>query len=120
MFLNSRLSDKDEQLWVWEYQVDDSIHDMYMDVDEDIRFRIIDDTFVDVIPKSEPPSTAPRTPNPSLHQPHSMEEEKESKDQQHLAPFSITVSIYLHASCPVLNTCCMCPDCLNIPFSGHD
>jgi DNA-directed RNA polymerase III subunit RPC8 len=85
--------DKDEQLWVWEYRVDDNIHDMYIDIDEDIRFRIVDDTFVDVIPKSEPPSSAPRTPNPSLHPAQSIKEETETQDSQHLPPYSITGTI---------------------------
>lgn len=44
-------SDEDEQLWVWEYQTDDgSSHDLFMDVNEEIRFRVIDEEFLDLTP----------------------------------------------------------------------
>ena len=45
-------SDKEEQLWVWEYEAEDGTHDMYMDIDEEIRFRVIKETFVDTSPTS--------------------------------------------------------------------
>lgn len=37
---------------MWEYEADDGKHDMYMDVDEEIRFRVIKETFVDTSPSS--------------------------------------------------------------------
>ena len=46
------ISDKEEQLWVWEYEAEDGKHDMYMDIDEEIRFRVIKETFVDTSPTS--------------------------------------------------------------------
>ena len=51
-FLTQSLSDKEEQLWVWEYEADDGKHDLYMDIDEEIRFRVIKETFVDTSPTS--------------------------------------------------------------------
>ena len=50
--LNRVFSDKEEQLWVWEYEAEDGKHDMYMDIDEEIRFRVIKETFVDTSPTS--------------------------------------------------------------------
>ncbi len=66
----SRFEESD-QVWVWEYQMeDDEKHDMFMDVGEEIRFKVTSETFVDTSPCSEPTSsteppaasTAPRTP----------------------------------------------------------
>jgi DNA-directed RNA polymerase III subunit RPC8 len=37
---------------VWEYESEDGKHDMYMDIDEEIRFRVIKETFVDTSPTS--------------------------------------------------------------------
>lgn len=45
-------SNKDEQLWVWEYESEDGKHDMFMDIDEEIRFRVIEEIFVDTSPSS--------------------------------------------------------------------
>ncbi|XP_065065715.1 DNA-directed RNA polymerase III subunit RPC8-like [Rhopilema esculentum] len=42
--------DDDEQLWVWEYETDDGSHDLFMDANEPIRFRIIDEEFIDMTP----------------------------------------------------------------------
>ncbi|XP_013418028.1 DNA-directed RNA polymerase III subunit RPC8 [Lingula anatina] len=42
--------DEREQLWVWEYMVDEEKHDLYMDVGEEIRFRVVDEVFVDTTP----------------------------------------------------------------------
>ena len=51
-------SDPAEQLWVWEYQMEDGKHDMFMDEDEPIRFRVIAEEFIDTLPTSgaTPPS----------------------------------------------------------------
>ena len=43
-------SDQKEQLWVWEYEVEDDKHDMFMDIDELIRFRVVQEIFVDTSP----------------------------------------------------------------------
>lgn len=45
----SRFDDK-EQLWAWEYETDDGKHDLFMDIGEEIRFRVVDETFVDTTP----------------------------------------------------------------------
>ena len=43
-------SDASEHLWVWEYETEEGSHDMYMDLDEDIRFRVVQEQFTDIIP----------------------------------------------------------------------
>lgn len=49
-------SDGSEQLWVWEYKnEDDEVHDMFMDTEEEIRFCVTDETFVDTVPNSDQP-----------------------------------------------------------------
>ncbi|XP_061182584.1 DNA-directed RNA polymerase III subunit RPC8-like [Saccostrea echinata] len=45
----SRFDDK-EQLWAWEYEVEDGKHDLFMDIGEEIRFRVVDEIFVDTTP----------------------------------------------------------------------
>eukprot|EP00794_Sanderia_malayensis_P009167 gene9167-10140_t len=52
--------DDDEQLWVWEYVTEDGSHDLFMDINEPIRFRVIDEEFVDLTPTG--PSTSSATP----------------------------------------------------------
>ncbi|XP_076305647.1 RNA polymerase III subunit H isoform X2 [Tachypleus tridentatus] len=42
--------DETEQVWIWEYGTDDGKHDMFMDPGEAIRFRVVDETFVDTSP----------------------------------------------------------------------
>lgn len=42
--------DEDEQLWVWEYTTDDGGHDLFMDINEEIRFRVVDEMFTDLSP----------------------------------------------------------------------
>ncbi|XP_078347084.1 DNA-directed RNA polymerase III subunit RPC8-like [Oculina patagonica] len=42
--------DEDEQLWVWEYMTDDGGHDLFMDINEEIRFRVVDEVFTDLSP----------------------------------------------------------------------
>lgn len=49
--------DDEEQLWVWEYVTEEGSHDLFMDINEPIRFRIIDEDFVDLTPTG-PASTA--------------------------------------------------------------
>ena len=35
---------------MWEYEVEDDKHDMFMDIDEPIRFRVVEEIFVDTSP----------------------------------------------------------------------
>ncbi|XP_002741858.1 DNA-directed RNA polymerase III subunit RPC8-like [Saccoglossus kowalevskii] len=42
--------DEAEQVWVWEYETDEGTHDLFMDINEKIRFRVVDETFVDTTP----------------------------------------------------------------------
>ena len=78
LFLDKKHSDEDEQLWVWEYQSEDgSSHDLFMDINEPIRFRVIDEEFVDLTP------TGPNSAG-SIEPSESIEQKK--------APFSILVS----------------------------
>ena len=42
--------DETEQLWVWQYAVDDESHDLFMDIGEEIRFRVSDESFTDTSP----------------------------------------------------------------------
>ncbi|XP_033751806.1 DNA-directed RNA polymerase III subunit RPC8-like [Pecten maximus] len=41
-----------EQLWAWEYQMEEEKHDLYMDIGEEVRFRVSDEIFVDTTPSS--------------------------------------------------------------------
>ncbi|XP_031569933.1 DNA-directed RNA polymerase III subunit RPC8-like [Actinia tenebrosa] len=71
--------EEDEQLWVWQYQTDDGTHDMFMDINEEIRFRVVDETFVDLTPTG-----------PEVHNKDQLSvEEQEIKK----SPYSITASI---------------------------
>lgn len=43
--------DETESVWVWEYPLEDgNSHDMFMDPGENVRFRIVSETFVDTGP----------------------------------------------------------------------
>lgn len=42
--------DETEQVWVWQYQSDEGTHDLFMDINETIRFRVVDEIFVDTTP----------------------------------------------------------------------
>ncbi|XP_019516097.1 PREDICTED: DNA-directed RNA polymerase III subunit RPC8 isoform X2 [Hipposideros armiger] len=48
--------DDAEQVWVWEYETEEGAHDLYMDTGEEIRFRVVDESFVDTSPSG--PSSA--------------------------------------------------------------
>lgn len=52
-------SDDAEQVWVWEYETEEGAHDLYMDTGEEIRFRVVDESFVDTSPSG--PSSAEAT-----------------------------------------------------------
>lgn len=70
--------DEDEQLWVWEYTTDDGGHDLFMDINEEIRFRVVDEVFTDLSPAGP-----------------EMSGEKKSTDdaENKRSPYSITGSI---------------------------
>ena len=41
------------QVWVWEYPTEDGDHhDLFMDKDEEIRFRVTSESFVDTSPSA--------------------------------------------------------------------
>ena len=87
-------SDQGEQVWVWQYESDEDCHQLYMEVDEEIRFKVVDEAFVDVVPTSEPPASTPHTPTTPLLTPtvqlHTPSTEAEDTQEQPL-PYRITV-----------------------------
>ena len=50
LMVNNVFSDREEQVWVWEYESEDGKHDMFMDEGEEIRFRVVEERFVDTSP----------------------------------------------------------------------
>ena len=42
--------DEAEQVWVWEYETEDGTHDLFMDINEPIRFRVSEEIFTDTTP----------------------------------------------------------------------
>ena len=77
-FALTKYSDDEEQLWVWQYETEDGSHDLFMDANEPIRFRIVNEEFVDLTPTG--PVSAAKT-------------DSNEKMEQKKAPYSITVSI---------------------------
>ncbi|XP_041093844.1 DNA-directed RNA polymerase III subunit RPC8 [Polyodon spathula] len=77
--------DDSEQVWVWEYETEEGAHDLYMDPGEEVRFRVVDEVFVDTSPSGPlssettpgPPGTAPAPANP---------------DEKKEAPYTLIVS----------------------------
>ncbi|XP_077526821.1 RNA polymerase III subunit H [Haemaphysalis longicornis] len=67
--------DEAEQLWVWQYECEGGKHDMFMDLGEQIRFRVVGETFVDTTPAG--PETAAEAP----------------ETEERRAPYSLTGSI---------------------------
>lgn len=53
------------QLWIWEYETEDGGQEkMFMDVGEEIRFRVSDEHFIDTTPSTTlPQANAPETSN---------------------------------------------------------
>ena len=81
MLFFDKNSDEDEQLWIWEYQTEDgSSHDLFMDINEPIRFRVIDEEFVDLTPTGPTSSGSIETSEPS---------------EQKKAPYSILVCFFV-------------------------
>ncbi|CAO2601526.1 DNA-directed RNA polymerase III subunit RPC8, partial [Lemmus lemmus] len=69
--------DETEQVWVWEYETEEGAHDLYMDTGEEIRFRVVDESFVDTSPTG-----------PSSAEAASSSEELPKKE----APYTLVVS----------------------------
>ncbi|XP_002163071.3 DNA-directed RNA polymerase III subunit RPC8 isoform X1 [Hydra vulgaris] len=67
-----------EQLWVWQYETEEGSHDLYMDINEEIRIRVIDEEFLDLTPEGPAPPT--------------IEGETKSLETKKL-PYTITASI---------------------------
>ncbi|OXB57038.1 hypothetical protein ASZ78_000607 [Callipepla squamata] len=72
-------SDEAEQVWVWEYETEEGAHDLYMDIGEEIRFRVVDETFVDTSPTG--PSSAEASTSSAI-------EEVQKKE----APYTLVVT----------------------------
>jgi len=53
--------DESEQLWVWQYETEDGKHDLFMDIGEEVRFRVVDEIFTDTSPVG--PETASNVTN---------------------------------------------------------
>lgn len=59
-----------EMAWVWEYQIDDngdgqSKHDLFMDVGEVIKFRVIDEEFTESEPTGPPEESGSHSNQPT-------------------------------------------------------
>ncbi|XP_071954233.1 DNA-directed RNA polymerase III subunit RPC8-like [Antedon mediterranea] len=71
--------DEAEQVWVWEYETDEGTHDLFMDAGEEIRFRVINETFVDTTPVG-----------PENGHDHSVDDQESEAKK---SPYSLTGSI---------------------------
>uniref|UniRef100_A0A671R2L0 DNA-directed RNA polymerase III subunit RPC8-like n=1 Tax=Sinocyclocheilus anshuiensis TaxID=1608454 RepID=A0A671R2L0_9TELE len=79
--------DEAEQLWVWEYETDEGAHDLFMDRGEDIRFRVVDEVFIDTSPTG--PSTEKEAPSAATAPPAGAEDSAPQKE----APYTLIVRI---------------------------
>ncbi|XP_051569482.1 DNA-directed RNA polymerase III subunit RPC8 isoform X1 [Myxocyprinus asiaticus] len=83
--------DEAEQVWVWEYETDEGAHDLYMDAGEEIRFRVVDEVFIDTSPTGpsteKDASTAPATT--STAPPAGTEDSAQQKE----APYTLIGSV---------------------------
>lgn len=78
--LSSSLSDETEQVWVWQYESEDGTHDLFMDINEEIRFKVVDEVFVDTTPVG-PEDLAEPVQDPLL------------ENQPKKSPYSLVVSV---------------------------
>ncbi len=74
---------------MWEYETDEGAHDLYMDQGEEIRFRVVDEVFIDTSPtgpsaEKEGPSAAAAAAPPAV---------AEDSAQQKEAPYTLIVRI---------------------------
>lgn len=60
--------DEKEQLWVWHYEG----HELFMDSGEEIRFRVVDEQFVDTSPSGPEMPEAADVPDPVKRTPYSL------------------------------------------------
>ena len=66
--------DQGEQLWVWEYLDGSGVkHDLFMDVGEVIRFRVINETFTESLPSSNPHKNKEPTEKTEIVSPYTLE-----------------------------------------------
>ncbi|XP_017572821.1 DNA-directed RNA polymerase III subunit RPC8 isoform X1 [Pygocentrus nattereri] len=80
--------DEAEQVWVWEYETDEGTHDLYMDQGEEIRFRVVDELFLDTSPTG--PTTDPEPPANSSTAPTAATDDSAQKKE---APYTLMASI---------------------------
>uniref|UniRef100_L7M3H6 Dna-directed rna polymerase subunit e n=1 Tax=Rhipicephalus pulchellus TaxID=72859 RepID=L7M3H6_RHIPC len=62
--------DEKEQLWVWLYEAEGKVNDLYMDLGEEIRFRVVGEVFVDTTPGG--PETTELPDSEERHVPYSL------------------------------------------------
>ncbi|KAL3207958.1 hypothetical protein MRX96_039381 [Rhipicephalus microplus] len=62
--------DEKEQLWVWLYESEGKVNDLYMDLGEEIRFRVVGEVFVDTTPGG--PETTELPDAEERHVPYSL------------------------------------------------
>lgn len=70
---------------MWEYETEEGAHDLYMDTGEELRFRVVDESFVDTSPTG-----------PSSAEAASSSEELPRKE----APYTLVVSCAMPPSEP--------------------
>ncbi|CAH1274246.1 POLR3H [Branchiostoma lanceolatum] len=64
--------DESEQVWVWEYETEEGTHDLFMDKEEEIRFRVVDEVFVDTTPTGPKVSEAAEADKEAKKSPYSL------------------------------------------------
>ncbi|GLH14815.1 Putative dna-directed rna polymerase subunit e [Gryllus bimaculatus] len=69
--------DEVEEAWIWEYETEDGKHDLFMDIGEPIRFRVLKNTFIETSPVE-----------------HSAKSQEAAKADESLpCPYTVTASI---------------------------
>ncbi|XP_035696030.1 DNA-directed RNA polymerase III subunit RPC8-like [Branchiostoma floridae] len=64
--------DESEQVWVWEYETEEGTHDLFMDINEEIRFRVVDEVFVDTTPTGPKVSEAAESDKEAKKSPYAL------------------------------------------------
>lgn len=72
---------------MWEYETDEGTHDLFMDINEEIRFRVIDECFTDLTP------TGPE-----------MIIQEQAGNQEEKCPYNITVREFPNIQ--YVSSCC--------------
>ena len=86
--------DENEQVWVWEYPTEEELHhDLYMDVGEEIRFRVTSETFLDTSPNA---SGAPKVPSaePPRAGSNTLTGEQQHQQEEKKIPYMIHASVH--------------------------